>query len=251
MTLTLIISCVADFALVMNADEFRNIFFSGIPVQNFDNYRLTNQQIENVIKQKQTQTESFLDLKISPMILTEECYYEDGQFKEWGYMRTNYELRDIISLKGVFGSQEIVTIPDEILFVQSQLDLNNHFNIMPYRYYFIIYQSGFYFLMGYKYIPNFWHVKYMTGFKQIPADIFDYVGKRALNDIYNLMGNILLPIGITSSSKSIDSVSQSTSTTRSGTTNLFTASQNWLKEEMKIMEDTLKSKYKRIQFFRV
>ena len=66
-------------------------------------------------------------------------------------------------------------------------------------------------------IPNYFTTTYITGMQSVPRDILDAVGKMATISAANVLGDVVLGAGIASSSLSIDSLSQSISTTQSAT----------------------------------
>ena len=65
--------------------------------------------------------------------------------------------------------------------------------------------------------PNYWHAKYLTGFKKIPNDLLNVLGMLASINVLNIAGDIILGAGIASYSLSLDGLSQSISSTSSAT----------------------------------
>jgi hypothetical protein len=74
-------------------------------------------------------------------------------------------------------------------------------------------------------IPSYWDVQYSTGYdyNNSPTVLTNIVGKLATIGILTILGNMLNGMGVTSSSLSIDGLSQSISTPRSSQSHLFSA----------------------------
>jgi hypothetical protein len=106
----------------------------------------------------------------------------------------------------------------------------------------IIPQLGY---LGWKDIPNYWDISYVTGFKKVPQDIVNAVGKLASMQLFHIAGDLILgTAGIASQSISIDGLSQSISSTASATNSGYGARTlnyvNELKRELPRMKDFYK-----------
>ena len=68
-------------------------------------------------------------------------------------------------------------------------------------------------MMGLSNIPNYWHIRYCTGFDVPPGDLIDFISRMVAINILLINADILLGVaGINSFSLSLDGLSQSTST---------------------------------------
>ena len=66
-------------------------------------------------------------------------------------------------------------------------------------------------------MPNYWKMKYVSGFDLVPPDLIEAIGKMAAICIFHPLGDLILGAGIASASLSLDGLSQSVSTTSSAT----------------------------------
>ena len=253
MQITIILSNQIDTSLLMNVDEFKALFFVGIPLKSFENYQLRNSHIEDLIRQNQTYIENLLEIRLSKQILKETRDYEKVATYEWYYIRFFNNINEVISLDAVLNEEIISHVPDKLVNVKkNEIDVfRNVYFISKNFIFWLSYNALMYLYMNKDYIPNFWKCIYITGFDEIPLDLFDYVGKRTLYNIYNIMGNNLLPFGVTSSSKSLDGLSQSTSLSRSATSHLFSGAQKSLMDEFQQTEPMLKTKYRGLTSMRI
>ena len=241
-----------DAGLAMNADEFRAIFMSGIPIESFQKYQIRNEQIEQIIKQNQALIENDLEIRISKQIIEESRDYERRRFHEWGYISVFYNINAIIKIEGRLNESKVSTIDINLINFKKQIDQFRNIYFVAPNFATLFYNSSMLYLyMTSEFIPNFWFFRYVSGFNEIPEDLFDFVGKKALYNLYNLIGNILLPFGVTSSSKSIDGLSQSTSLTRSASSHLFSAAQKQLMDEFQYSLPILRTKYRGIAVMRM
>ena len=102
---------------------------------------------------------------------------------------------------------------------------------------------------GQNYIPNYWRMRYITGWDKIPSDLFEFVAKCASINVLAVLGDILYGVGISSISVSLDGVSQNTPLTRSGQGGLFAGRiKTYIDDMNNRLLPTLKSKYRGISF---
>ena len=93
------------------------------------------------------------------------------------------------------------------------------------------------------YIPNYWRVRYLTGFTEIPADLLNIIGKVASINVFHIAGDLILGAGIASFSLGIDGLSQSISSTSSATNAGYGARVIAYQEDVKKLMPILKAKY--------
>lgn len=243
---TISIGSVIDCSLVISADEFKFLYFPGIELNGVNGYKITNEVIENGIKTMITMLENKLDIKIAKKQLFEKYDYDRKIFNNWGYIKAFYNINEVVELKAKMSDMLLMDIPIDILsYNNEQPDQFRQIYIVPAQLMSILRMSGLnYLIFANDYIPNLLQVKYYTGFDSIPLDLLSCVCKYVQEEIFALLGNILQPTGITSSSKSIDGVSQNLSTTRSGSTMLFGANIDHINKQLEKKELDLIAKYK-------
>ncbi len=96
-------------------------------------------------------------------------------------------------------------------------------------------------------IPNFWEVKYTTGFASgtLPYNLRDMIAKRAAFAPLNILGDLVGGIAIASKSLGIDGLSQSINTTNSAENAGYSGRLRQYEREMKIDIPILKSYWSR------
>lgn len=93
-------------------------------------------------------------------------------------------------------------------------------------------------------IPNYWEMKYITGFDKVPSDIMNVIGKYTALNILALAGDFLQKYpGQSSTSISLDGLSQSVSTFANGQTGIFGARIKQYSEEIDKELSRLKDYY--------
>ena len=102
--------------------------------------------------------------------------------------------------------------------------------------------------LGTDYIPNYWRVKYCTGWDNPPKDIVDAIAVLAAIQILAITGDLVFGAGIGNQSISIDGISQSYSTTKGGGKGAFAGRiQQYLDQAEKNLA-SLKAEYLGIRF---
>lgn len=244
---TLTITCKVDTGLAMSCDELKTKYATDIDFEGLAGQRLTCATIEQKIKIEQVKLQNMLDIKIAKIKLQEKQDYSKYEFAEWGYIQCMYNIKEILSIGGYIRNREVLTIENDWVDIKEQEDQFRNLYIMPS-------DSGLWhtnlaalvFRHGYNsdFVPNFWRLEYLSGFDNIPLDLLEAIGKLTMLQVYNILGNILFGVGIASTSKGIDGLSQSVGTTQSATNALFGASITTLEDQLKYEIPALKGKYK-------
>jgi hypothetical protein len=99
-------------------------------------------------------------------------------------------------------------------------------------------------------VPNYWTVQYLTGFTPgyLPLEILDLVGKLTAIQILAIMGDLVLPPGLSGGSLSIDGLSQSLSTVIHAKGGAFSGRIAQYLEDIKVTLQRLERSYKGINF---
>jgi hypothetical protein len=214
--------------LVLSPDELKNIYFLGIPVTDSNGNPMADRDIELIIEMAQTEVENHLSIKFTRQVYEENRDWNFDQWKKWGYIRTTFMVRDPISLQGFLNTAQQIDYPKQWLSAKKASDnikFHRNIGLVPIHgsanslsnnviYTGIAPYIGYF---GNKEIPNYWLVKYLTGWDKVPADLLDIVGKLASINIFHQLGDLIVGAGIASKSIGVDGLSQSISTTSSAT----------------------------------
>lgn len=164
--------------------------------------------------------------------ISEPAYdYKAKAYADWGFVQLRE--RPVIKLNSVKlvlpNGQIIIDFmarPEWIKFYPKQ----GQFQIVPYAgdpTLFAILggsQTGYPFVTGQinQNLPQMWYIDYVAGYNlgEVPSDIRDIVAKLAAMDVLGIAGEAL-QAGVTSSSTSIDGLSESTGTTVSANSTLY------------------------------
>lgn len=224
---TFTISYQKNTGLVFNSTELKNLYFTGIELKDQFGNPIPEESINFFIEAAQKEISDYLSVKLTPQVYTEDRDYSVDDWIQWGYVPTTYPVHAAVSLKGFLNTSLQIEYPTEWLSVKRQnadKDLyHRNLHLMPVTGGAAAVSSQPYFLLtpyssiyGSKSIPNYWEVKYITGFGKVPADILKAIGQYAAIDLFiNLSDIINGTPGMASKSIGIDGLSQSLTTTAS------------------------------------
>lgn len=217
--------------LVITPAQLRERYMWGVTIRDGSGTELPDSQYAFYIRAAQQELENILNLKLKHQIIeeTRDYFYQD--YITFGFVRCSYPVCRAFSLKGFFGTAEQISYPKEWLSTKK----SNEVPSMFYRNVYLLpnvggYQSGtasgvtFNGIMGAQllfrsrtYIPNYWKIRYLTGFTEIPMDLLNIIGMTAAINLFHIAGDLILGAGIASFSLGVDSLSQSISSTSSAT----------------------------------
>lgn len=242
--------------LVYSAAELTYVYFFGIPLVDPDGNPLADEIVEHYIQVAQQEIEHLLSIKLKRKVYEESKHYRYDDWTKWNYIPTAYPVVKPLSLEGFINTTLQVRYPEQWLSTKTQApdeftyfrsvhlvpitgsassgsgSSNILLGISPYLGYF-----------GNAMVPNYWTVRYHTGFHKVPIDIMDAVGKKAAIQIFTLLGDIIHGVGISNRSQSIDGLSQSIGTSRSGDKSVFGARIAQYEKEMASAELRLRRRY--------
>lgn len=236
----------------MSATELSNRYFFGIPLIDQNGNQLSDDSIAFYINAATQAVEGWLNLKVKKQIVEENLSYHYNDFCSWGYIPVSYPIIEAKSLTGFIGNIEQVVYPAEWLSVKKSTDptaMQRNIYLVPTSgqaqhnsvvYSGIVPNAGW---LARANIPNYWTVRYVSGFDRIPEDLLDYIGKLAAINIFHQLGDIILGAGIASQSIGIDGLSQSISTTSSATNAGYGARITGYISDLKTSKAELKNKY--------
>lgn len=244
--------------LILTPQQLRERYMWGVSVKDSNGIELPDSVYEFAIQSAQQELEDYLDLKLTRQVIEETRDYVYDDYASWGFVRVSYPVCRAFYLKGMFGETEQITYPAEWLSTKRSNDVPE----MNYRNVYLIPNVG-----GYEqsnnsgvafngifganllwrsktWIPNYWKIRYVTGFSKVPAELINFIGKLASLDIFNISGDLILGAGIASFSLGIDGLSQSISSTSSATNAGYGARIINYQTDLKELLPKLQAKYK-------
>lgn len=260
--LTFISKNTKNKGIVINDKELLSLYFYGIEVVNRQGTSINPTFLEFYIKSAQDEIEKYLQIKLLKQRVLERSDYYRNEFRNSGFIKTKYPVREPLGLVGKLGEQTIVRYPKhwltfnkvndlptsrQIVMVpnarvsetQLQESIYGH-NLLP--------TLGF---ANWDQVASYWEVEYVTGFDfdDMPFDLFNLVGKSASLGLFNILGDIALgQAGLASYSIGIDGLSQSVSTTSSATNAAYGARIINYQKEIKDTLEKMRGIYKGINF---
>lgn len=232
---------VDDWGKVLTADDIRYTYLWGIDLVATNGDWYTDQQIEHHVASATREIERALDLSIHKRVL--KCQPEDGdvfdeeedpypyRHDKWAKTgRLVLRRRPVLSVERF----EIYTITDQlILDLKSWLRIDHRKGVL--NWFPRVGPSGdikaspSFFALGLNWnvgdYPHGYKVDYTAGMKDasaVPEDLRDIIGKAAAVKALNIVGDGFIA-GFSSSSLSLDGVSESFSSTQSATNAMYGA----------------------------
>lgn len=245
--------------LIFSPSNLLEHFLYGIKVEAKDGSVLGTDVIEQKIKSAQNKIENDLMIKLFRQVFEENTDFDRENYKNWSFMKMLYPVREPLQISGYLGKTQQIVYPlswasqisrtDERLYERTLhlVPAGSNATVQNTSVVFsgITPHLGFY---GYQTIPNYWTVKYCTGFKIVPDNIIEAIGKLAAIPILGILGDVVFGAGLSSMSLSIDGLSQSLGTTAGGGNSIFSARIKQYTEELKIELAELRAYYKGLTF---
>lgn len=221
-----------DNTLPVNAEQLLSAFLVDIPLSGLNGQRVTYDTIEDDLLAVMEQVQEFLSIRLPYQKIAEEHDFVRDEFERWGFLRVDFFIAEACSVTGLLGG-EINYPTDWISYARNIQERKRQLFLVPARTPItqavssnsIVYSGAhpiFVFSRS-NYIPNYWQVEYMTGFKTLPKSIAKVIGKLAAINLLAVLGDITFGAGIASKSISIDGLSQSIGTTQSAENSLYSA----------------------------
>jgi hypothetical protein len=216
----------------LSPSELLELYFYGIPMGNREGGKLSDDTIETYILAAQQEMEKYLNIKMAKQVIEEDIDFFMDDFRAWGFVRATFPVRKTDRLDGYVNTTKQIQYPPDWLSTRKSSDgmYFRHVYLVPVQtmnpqsnsvvYSGVLPHLGF---LGLGTIPNYWKVRYTTGFDSQPMDLINMIGKLAAINILGILGDLLLGAGITSVSLGIDGLSQSISTPKSGQTGVYGA----------------------------
>jgi hypothetical protein len=257
-SLTLNIKYNRNEGLVISPSELIELYLSGIPLCYPDGSKIGMNSIKQKIQNSQKQLENFLSIKLRKQIIWESSDFIRNEFTSWGYIKTIFPIIEPLSLLGHINEVRQVSYPKSWLSVKRSNDKTKFRNLYlipntkggaqmtnhAFVFSGITPHLGFF---GTNYIPNYWRIKYCTGFDKVPQDLISAIAKHSAIQILAIAGDLVFGAGIGNQSISIDGISQSYSTTK-GNQGAFGGRIKQYIEELKEELLSLKAEYRGVMF---
>lgn len=252
------VKVTTDARVLISPQEFFAKYSFGISPGTQDGATWDDSYIASIIRDAQRMIEDHLDTRIPLQCIEETFDYNREDYQSWGYTPTTFPVRKGFQMEARINDSPQIIIPSEWIVTKRNSDL--------------IYQRAFTFIpnttgatsgqgfalfvgltphigiLGSKTIPQYWHVKYATGWRpaETPRNILDFIGLVSAIGIYIQLGDVALGAGLSSKSISIDGLSTSLSTTQSATSSGFGARLIELRKTYKDSLDLLERMYRGI-----
>lgn len=247
--------------MIMSPTELIENYLFGIPMCSNDGRKISLNSISQHILDAQSRIEGLFNIKLTKQVIEENRDFVREEFMSWGYIRTSYPVAYIDNLEGWINDICQTTYPKEWLSIKKQNDVSIYRNV------YLIPNSGsregatmssksvvyngispHLGWFGKTYIPNYWRLRYITGWDKVPSDLLALISKIAAINVLNVLGDILYGVGLTSIQLSLDGVSQSTPLTRSSSGGLFSGRIKTYIDEINQNLPYLRTKYRGISF---
>lgn len=183
---------------------------------------MPDEVLDNQILAATTMLEDYLHIKLNRTAISESRDFIGSDWQAWNFMKLSYPIQCMVGLEGYKGTTRQVIYPKSWLSVRknpTEKVASRLLYMVPNQNAQTNEQLVFSGIMpnlssyGHsKQIPNYWRARYITGFKEIPADIKFFIGKFAAINTLVLANSFLQRTpGVASESLSLDGLSQSTS----------------------------------------
>jgi len=251
---------------VFSVQDLKERYLPGIPLPE----SVTESSLSFFIDSAISELENFLTLKIPKQIVHENKDFYRDDWVNWNYLRVTYPVVCPISLEGYLGTTRQITYPREWMSTRKTSDgklFHRSINMVPTRnstttealIYSGVMPNSHY--TASKTIPNYWSIKYVTGWDVPPPELLDVIGMMTSIKVLQIISDALMSgslrkvvnqdgqdtlapngtsfggvgFGLSSKSISIDGLSQSYSTYVNGQTGVWGAR---LKQYAEILDVT-------------
>lgn len=223
--------------LLLSPSELRENYLFGIPVCTTDGRKMSAQTIKQQIVASQKRFEKLFSIKLNRQVIEESKDFVRQEWNVWGYVKSTYPISFPDNLKGYINEACQVNYPKEWLSIKrtEAVAVWRNLYVIPnsssvegakMTQNSIVYNGVYPHLgwFGKSYIPNYWRLKYITGWNpdEIPEDLVDLISKYASINVLAIIGSYLFGVGVSSISVSLDGVSQNIPLTKGGKYGMFT-----------------------------
>lgn len=220
-TITLESSYSTNSGLLISPSELIERYLFGTPLVNSRGETISTEVIKGYITTATEQLENYLNLKFKKQVYEETLNFTAEDYYSWGYLRATFPVVCPLLLEGFLNTTKQVTYPKEWLTSRKSSDgilYHRNIYIVPAGNATQLTQAQLFSGMlpnlsylGLGRIPNYWTVRYTTGFDVTPEPLVDIVAKLAAVNTLRILSDLILSPGIQSFSLGIDGLSQSMS----------------------------------------
>lgn len=253
-----ILSYEKNSNLVVSVEEFKKRWLFGIPIKDQEGNLMDSNTIKHFLRAAQEEVERYFNIKLKKQIIEEDKDFNRDEYSNWGFIRTTYPVNEGIKLEGFISNEQQITYPKEWLSSKKASDgklFERILNLVPGGntttqtnsavFNGITPHLGFF---GNMTIPNYWRIRYCTGFDIVPNELVEVMGKLAAISVFNILGDLILGAGIASQSVSLDGLSQSIATTSSATNSGYGARIGSYQTDLKKSLNDMKHYYTGFKF---
>lgn len=237
----------------LSVHEFLSMFFFGQSINDPKTGQvIPDEDIRSFIHIAMQRVEQDLNLKLLRQIVDESQDLVRRENLSVIEVATNYWINGLVSVEGQSNNETIAVYPNTLWNITIAQQATQY---LKKRFYFspranaaipLSFFWGYFPYMAYygNVIPNFWRVKYDTGFRgKVPMNVLNYLAKLAVQNLYNIFDNVGYGAGLASSSISFDGFSQSINTTQSSTSGVYGASLTNLSKQLPLELEKLQTLY--------
>ena len=262
-SLKLKISYNKNEGLIINASELMENYLFGIPVCTVDGRKLSAQAIKKQISAAQQRIETLFSIKLNRQVIEESKDFVRQEWNTWGYVKSTYPVAYPDNMKGFINDACQVNYPKEWLSIKKNENVAvwRNVHVIPnsssdkgaeMSQHSIIYNGVYPHLgwFGKNYIPNYWRLKYITGWnaEDVPEDLMDLINKIAAINVLCIIGSYLYGVAMSSLSVSLDGVSQNIPLTRGGKYGMFSDRIQMYMDDINNIMENAKYIYKGLTF---
>lgn len=260
-TLTLTVKYRKNQGIIMSPSELDALYFYGVTIMSKDGTALSNEVKRTYIMAAQEEIEKYLGIKFKRQLIEETIsFHKQDYWQQFPILKTNFPVSTPLAMVGLLGSVSQIIYPKEWLksSFSSEGFQNKRMSVVP-NGATTANTNGDVILTGMtsqiglqrmNNVPDYWTIQYIAGYKgkDIPMDLLNVVGKFAAIGPFAIGGDLILGAGIASMSLSVDSLSQSISSTSSATNAGYGSRILEYQKEIKETLTRLKGIYKGINF---
>ncbi len=219
------IKCSKNSKLVLSSNDLLSLYLYGIDTKSKDGSVIPEHVYRAYIMDAQQEIEKYLGIKLIRQVIEEDHHYHGTDWFNWSLIQTSYQVESPISLIGYYGKTKHITVPTNWMTSKASSDglyhravwmvPNGSGNIQTTP---VVLGVGIPFLGADRNqsVPDYWKLRYVTGFKTMPMDLVGVIGKIAAINVLNQLSDLILGAGVSSRSIGIDGISQSVSANSDG-----------------------------------
>lgn len=221
-TVSLDINYSKNLPVVISPRDLFDIYFYGVTTRAADGSSIPDNVYLMYIQAAQAEVERYLGIKLVRQVVEEDHHYHGSDWNNWNVIQTSYPVNSPVSLTGFYGKSNHITVPSNWLISKKSSDELFHRSVwlVPNGQGNLGQNTSFFggvtpfTMIGGSVnssVPDYWKLRYITGFNKIPMDLFQVVGTLAACSIFNILGDLTGTLGLSATSISLDGISQSVS----------------------------------------